>query len=97
MPKVSLLDYDKELVKKYGLPEQFELADEDKKAFINEQAEQVSKVLWRIRVELMALEVTPATTEEQELNKGNEKAKLMGELKQYSAAIKAFQLVLDSL
>jgi len=93
----SLLDLDKEWVKKYDLPREFELPDEDKTAYIKEQAEQVAKVLWRVRVELMALEVTPAENEEQEAHRLQERAKLLGELKQYSAAIKAFDRIIQAL
>jgi hypothetical protein len=95
--KASLLDFDRNLVEEFGLPVKYELSQEDKKAFVMEQADQIAKVLWRCRVELMAIELVTAETPEQKLSKAQEQQKLRGELKQYSAAVNSFLTIAEAL
>lgn len=94
---MKLLDIDQSLVEEFALPADFELSLEDKKKFVMEQAEQVNKVVWRCRVELMALELAEAETPEQAAGKEQERLKLRAELKQYSTAVKSFLAIHNAL
>lgn len=85
---MSLLKSDKALVKEFNITD--ELTTEEKKKYIDEQADSIKSMVWRLRVDALLNELVEPETE-------NEKAERDAKVRSYKNDIRQMTKALDVL
>lgn len=92
-----MIELDNTLVEKYGITPRHEPSDDDKRAFVEEQINQIQKMVWRVRCDIMVLNASDVANDDESEEK---KAKIKGfnkELGKYVEALTSFNKILDEL
>lgn len=83
----KLLDIDKKLVEEFNIKD--ELTNKEKIAYLDEQADGIKHMMWRLRVDTMLNSAITPETEEQEVEASNKLRTYRNDIKQMAKGLEA--------